>query len=81
MDLVRDVVGCAVFFDEEDDPVAGTLHLEYTDKASDEFGIFIRAKDRDVNIYVTFELWKKLYEMAMHEIELHPRYSKHSSEL
>ena len=64
MKMRVDVIGAMIFFDEEDDPEYGTLHIEYTDKDEDEFGVFIRGKERDVNVYVTCELWEALYKMA-----------------
>jgi len=69
MDLRRHRIGCEIFFDEEDDPEIGTVCIEYTDRDIDEFGIFVSSSRGEANIYVTFELWKTLYQMAMREKE------------
>jgi len=71
-----DTIGAMIFFDEEDEPEYGTIQVEHTDQNENEFGIFIKGKERDINIYVNFELWKTLYKMAMNELGLQPRYSE-----
>ena len=67
MKMRVDVIGAMIFFDEEDDPEYGTLHIEYADKDEDEFGLFISGKERDVSVYVTCELWEALYRMAQRD--------------
>ena len=67
MRLGVDAIGALIFFDEEDDSEHGTIHIEYTDHDSDEFGLFIKGKERDVSVYVTLELWEALYRMAQRD--------------
>jgi len=74
MNISRDVIGCEIFYNDDDDPYPGVIQVEHTDVAEDEFGIFIKSEKDDLYIYVTFELWKKLYEMAMKEIDLKVTY-------
>ena len=62
-----DAIGAMIFFDEEDNPEYGTIHIEYTDLESDEFGLFIRVGDKDISVFVTLELWEALYKMAQRD--------------
>ena len=75
MNIARDVIGCEIFYNDDDDPYVGTIHVEYTDLLCDELGFFIKSEKGDLAVYVTFELWKKLYEMAMKEIDLKVTYN------
>lgn len=75
MNIARDVIGCEIFYNDDDDPYVGTIQVEYTDLPCDELGFFIKSEKDDLYVYVTFELWKKLYEMAMKEIDLKVTYN------
>ena len=71
----RDRIGCYIFFGEEDNPTEGTIQIEYTDMIGDELYINLRTNKKNMAVYVTFELFKKLYAMAMKEIDLEVVYN------
>ena len=81
MNIIRDVIGCETFYNDEDNPYLGTIHTEYTDSECDELGFFIKSEKDDLVVYVTFELWKRLYEMAMKEIDLKVTYLSSSQSI
>lgn len=64
MKIGIDAIGAQIFIADADNPMYGTLHIEYTDRENDELGFFIRYGKKDITFYVTCELWEQLYKMA-----------------
>ena len=62
-----DTIGTRIWVAEQDDSEKGTIHIEVTD--DDELGMFLESENGDISVYVSLELWKKLYEMALKEID------------
>ena len=69
MKLGIDCIGAMIFIGDQDNPHHGTLQVDYTDRENDELGFFIRYGNdkKDINVYVTCELWEAMYKMAQRD--------------